>query len=60
VVPDRFRPGAGKATQGTEFTDYEIERNKTISKVLYIVEYFGWKAEKHRGGRNPSPINDVY
>ena len=31
-----------KATAGTELTTYEKERNKTISKVRYIVEqYFG-------------------
>jgi len=31
-----------KATKGTELTEYEIERNKTISKVRYVVEqYFG-------------------
>ena len=31
-----------KAPQGTELTEYEIERNKAISKVRYIVEqYFG-------------------
>ena len=31
-----------KATTGAELTEYEIERNKAISKVRYIVEqYFG-------------------
>lgn len=31
-----------KAVRGTELTQYEIDRNKTISKVRYIVEqYFG-------------------
>ena len=31
-----------KATKGTELTEYEIARNKSISKVRYIVEqYFG-------------------
>jgi len=31
-----------KATTGTELTEYEIARNKSISKVRYIVEqYFG-------------------
>lgn len=31
-----------KATAGTELTEYEIARNKAISKVRYIVEqYFG-------------------
>jgi IS5 family transposase len=31
-----------KTTTGTELTEYETERNKTISKVRYIVEqYFG-------------------
>jgi IS5 family transposase len=31
-----------KATTGTELTEYEIDRNKSISKVRYIVEqYFG-------------------
>ncbi len=31
-----------KATTGTEFTEYEKERNKAISKFRYIVEqYFG-------------------
>ena len=31
-----------KATRGTELTQYEIGRNKAISKVRYIVEqYFG-------------------
>jgi len=31
-----------KATTGTELTEYEIKRNKAISKIRYIVEqYFG-------------------
>jgi IS5 family transposase len=31
-----------KATRGTELTQYEIDRNKAISKVRYVVEqYFG-------------------
>jgi IS5 family transposase len=31
-----------KATTGAELTEYEIERNKAISKIRYIVEqYFG-------------------
>ena len=31
-----------KATRGTELTQYEINRNKAISKVRYVVEqYFG-------------------
>jgi len=31
-----------KATRGTELTQHEIDRNKAISKVRYIVEqYFG-------------------
>jgi len=31
-----------KATTGTELTEYELKRNKAISKLRYIVEqYFG-------------------
>jgi IS5 family transposase len=45
-----------KATPGTELTDYEKARNKTISKVRYIVEqYFGISHLHHHAHRNRFP-----
>lgn len=41
-----------KATRGTELTRYEKERNKTISKIRYIVEqYFGISHLHYRAHR---------
>ena len=45
-----------KATKGTELTEYEIERNKIISKVRYIVEqYFGLSHLHNNAFRARSP-----
>jgi len=43
LAMNKFEDGImRKATKGTELTEYEIARNKSISKVRYIVEqYFG-------------------
>jgi len=39
IALNKFEDGImRKATTGTEFTEYEKERNKSISKVRYIVE----------------------
>lgn len=41
-----------KATRGAQLTPYEIERNKAISKIRYIVEqYFGISHLHHRAQR---------
>ena len=41
-----------KSSKTTKLTDYEISRNKTISKVRYIVEqYFGLSHLHDRGQR---------
>ena len=45
-----------KATKGTELTEYEIERNKAISKFRYIVEqYFGLSHLYNRAHRARFP-----
>ncbi|MBM4314878.1 MAG: transposase family protein, partial [Deltaproteobacteria bacterium] len=41
-----------KATRGAQLTPYEIERNKAISKIRYVVEqYFGISHLHHRAHR---------
>ncbi len=46
----------GKATAGTELTEYEKDRNKAISKLRYIVEqYFGVSHLYNRANRARFP-----